>query len=67
MEQQINIEIPNDLDTLQLPEPNLLQFYKDASDRTFWIDFDIDDCLLDIIRQVIEVNKQDKGVPIDAR
>jgi ATP-dependent protease ClpP protease subunit len=56
-------EAPN----LQLPDPTLLQYYSDLSNRTLWISDEIDPSLLGIISHIIRWNKQDEQVPINGR
>lgn len=43
-----------------LPDPDLLTYYKNLEDRVFWIDYEIDDSLTEIIKQIILINKEDK-------
>ena len=52
-----------------LPDPELLTYYRNLEDRVFWIDYDIDDSLTEIIKQIILINKEDSknGVPVDER
>ena len=64
---QVQVEIPPVLENLQLPSPELLQYYKDANDRVIWIDYDIDDTLMNVTKQILEYNKQDKGIPVENR
>lgn len=64
---QVQVEIPPTLENLQLPSPELLQYYKDANDRVIWIDYDIDDTLMNVTKQILEYNKQDKGIPFENR
>lgn len=64
---QVQVEIPPVLENLQLPSPELLQYYKDANDRVIWVDYDIDDTLMNVTKQILEYNKQDKGVPVENR
>lgn len=63
----MGIEIPKYLDNLQLPDPNLLTYYKNLENRTFWIDTEIGDDLLEISKKIIEFNRADKDIPIAQR
>lgn len=56
----INLEIPEDLATLQLPDPSLLMYYKNLENRIIWIDKDIDGSLLNECKQIIRWNMEDK-------
>ena len=49
------VQIPPDVDNLQLPDPNLpdpnlLSFYKEKEERCFWIDEEISSQSLEICR-----------------
>ena len=37
----LDIAIPQNVENLQLPDPSLLQFYKNYSNRILWIDDEI--------------------------
>ena len=62
MADTLEIAIPKDLENLLLPDPTLLQYYVDAQDRHYWIDFDIDETLLSVSRDIINFNRLDKGI-----
>ena len=55
--------IPNNVENLQLPDPSLLNFYKDLENRTYWIDDEINDYSLDLIQYIIRWNIEDKDIP----
>ena len=64
----INKLIGNDVDvTLSLPDPSLLQYYHDLSNRTIWIDEEIDGITLDVVSKIIRWNQDDKDIPIEER
>lgn len=52
---------------MQLPDPDLRDYYRDESDRIFWIDSNIDDNTLDLAKMIIHCNREDKGKPIEDR
>lgn len=54
------IEIPSPIENLQLPSPELLNFYKDVKNRSLWIG-DVDDGLLEYIKLILYWNKEDAG------
>ncbi len=64
---ELEIAIPSGLDDLKLPSPELLTYYKNLQNRTIWIDYDVDMSLMEVIRQIVFFNQQDKGVPIEDR
>lgn len=53
-------EIPES--NLQLPDPSLIQEFKDLRNRVIWIDCEIKDGLLDIVSKIIEWNREDKAI-----
>lgn len=66
--QEFQIEIPQPIENKQLPNPELLQYYRNLiEDRIIWIDFEIDDSLLDVVKQIIQINKDDKNISIEDR
>ena len=52
---------------LQLPDPGLIQVYQDLKNRVIWIDHEIDKDCLDVISKIIQWNREDKSLPVDAR
>lgn len=67
MNNQVEITIPDKLENMQLPSPELLTFYKNLSERVLWLDSTVDDYFLEFSRKIIEWNRQDKGKSIGDR
>lgn len=64
----LDIMIPDEVENLKLPNPELVNYYKDCDNRMIYIDFEIDETLLrDIGRQIIEYNRIDYGAPVEFR
>lgn len=64
----LDIVIPDEVENLKLPNPELVNYYKDCDNRMIYIDFEIDETLLrDVGRQIIEYNRIDYGVPVEFR
>lgn len=61
------IGIPESTATLQLPDPGLRQFYKDEQDRIFWVDTQINEGTLELVKMIMRCNKEDKGIAINER
>lgn len=59
--------LPKDVENLQLPDPNLLNFYKLAENRIFYIDYEIDMGILEVQRDIILINIADKDIPVEER
>lgn len=66
---QVTIPMKNDLANLQLPDIDLLNDWKLAENRIFYIDYEIGVDILDIQRQIIAINLDDNDnrIPIEKR
>lgn len=64
---ELLIKVPQDIENLQLPHPTLLQFYKDLEKRIFWLDAEVDDTLIDLVRYIVYWNQEDKDKPVEDR
>lgn len=62
-----NIIIPKAVENLQLPDPELRNFYIDLDNRTFWLDDEVTPFLLELTRYIIYWNKEDREIPIEQR
>ena len=60
-------EVPESIANLQLPDPELRDYYRDEQNRIFWVDGAIDDNLLDLVKMIMRCNKEDKDVPAEDR
>jgi ATP-dependent Clp protease protease subunit len=63
----ILLGVPESIANLQLPDPQLRDFYVDEQDRVFWVDCQINENLLELVKMIVKCNKEDKGKPIDER
>lgn len=61
------IQIPSEIENVQLPTPELLTFYKDKGHRCLWIDDEINNLSLEICRLIIQWNREDENQPISNR
>ena len=59
-----DISIPKDVENLQLPDPSLLQFYKNYENRIIWID---DEMTLEYSKMIMQWNFEDKQNNIPAK
>ena len=59
--------IPGNLDDVTLPDPDLLNQYIDLTNRTIWINDEINLFTLNVIQYIIYWNRADKDVPKEAR
>lgn len=65
----LDIAIPQDVENMQLPDPSLLQFYKNYENRIIWIDDEITTMTLEYAKMIMQWNFDDKinNVPIEKR
>lgn len=63
----MNIILPKEVSNLQLPDPQLRNFYVDLSNRSFWIDDEINEYLLELIKYIVQWNKEDAKISIAER
>ena len=61
------IQIPKNVENLSLPDPSLVNFYKEIERRTLWIDDVVDLPTLEIERYILNFNKEDAGKPVEER
>ena len=64
--QVLDIVIPAEAD-VKLPSPDLVHYYKDYDERNISIDYDIDDNLFEVTKQIMEYNRKDKDIPVEKR
>lgn len=67
MTSEIALMIPESVENLQLPNPELTTYWKDQNERVFWIEGEINDMLLEYSKQIISINREDKGIPVEDR
>lgn len=61
------VGIPESVANLQLPDPQLRDHFRDEQDRIYWLDSQIDDTTLDLIKFIFRCNKEDEGKPVEER
>lgn len=64
---EILLGVPSSVANMQLPDPDLRDYYRDETDRIFWIDSNVDDNTLDLVKMIIRCNSEDKGKSVDER
>lgn len=67
METPMQLLIPNNLENLQLPSPELLTYYRNLEDRVIWIDYGVDESILEVSKLIMYFNKEDKNIPVEQR
>lgn len=56
----LDIAIPENIENMQLPSPELLIFYKNFEDRILWIDNEINDYSIEYAKYIMQWNRDDK-------
>lgn len=65
--ENVLLSIPESIANLQLPDPNLRDFYVDEQNRIFWVTTEINESLLDLVKMIIKCNKEDKDKTVEQR
>ena len=63
----LTIAIPQNLENLQLPSPELLSYYKDIQSRVLWVEDFIDESLMFTVKQILSWNREDVDIPTEQR
>jgi len=64
---ELMLQIPENLENMKLPAPELLSYYNDLDKRTIWIEHEIDQGVLEIAKKILQWNREDKDIPVDER
>lgn len=62
-EQMLQVEIPKEIANLQLPDPELLDYYRDAKERIIFFDEVVDSDGIFTLKSIIRYNLEDAGLP----
>lgn len=63
----ILLGVPESTANLQLPDPQLRDYYRDEEERIFWLDTEVDADALSLVKMIVRCNKEDKGKLIEER
>ena len=61
------LNIPQNVENLALPDPELLTYYKDLDNRIFWLEDEVNGHTLEISRKILEWNREDEGKELSER
>lgn len=61
------VAIPETVENLQLPNPDLLTYYQDEKDRVLWIEGEINDGLFELSKMILRYNNEDKDISVEER
>lgn len=67
MDELMKIMIPQNLENMQLPSPELLTYYRNLEDRVVWIDYGVDESILEVSKLIMYFNRLDKNIPVEER
>ena len=56
----ITLNIPQPLENMNLPNPELLTYYSDLEKRIIWLEEDVTENTLEFVRKIIEWNREDE-------
>ena len=62
-----SVAIPPQAENLQLPDPSLLNYYKDLERRLFWLVGAVDASLYELVQHIINCNYEDRDLPVEQR
>lgn len=60
MEAGVTVLIPPSVENVKLPAPELITYYQNLEERTFWIDGEVNDDLLELVKLILQWNREDK-------
>ena len=63
----LDILLPENLETMKLPAPEMVNYWRLAENRIFYVDFEIDMSILEIQKSIININIADKDVEPEKR
>ncbi len=61
------VGVPEPIANMQLPDPDLRDHYRDEEERILWLDSNVDDTTLYLVKMIIRYNMIDKDVAIEDR
>lgn len=65
--ENVLLSIPQSVANMQLPDPDLRDYYLDEQNRIYWVDTQIDDSTLGLVKFIIRCNKEDVGKSVEER
>ena len=58
----LDIALPQNLENMTLPSPEMVNYWRLADERIFYIDYEIDEGVLEIQRAIIAINIADRDI-----
>ena len=63
----VSLLIPKAVENIQLPDPELRNFYIDLEHRSFWLNEEVTPYLLELIKYIVRWNLEDMLIPQEER
>lgn len=63
----LGVLLPQNLENMSLPSPELVNYWRLAEERIFYIDYEIDETVNEIQKAIVAINMADKNVDIKDR
>lgn len=63
----LDIALPQNLENMTLPSPEMVNYWRLAENRIFYVDYEIDISILELQKAIININIADKDIPIENR
>lgn len=67
MGEVVTIALPKSVSNLQLPDPDVVDYWRLEEDRIFYLDREIDESTLSIQKNILYYNYVDRGISVDKR
>lgn len=67
LQTDVLLGIPEYTANMQLPDPSLRDYYLDEENRVYWLDTQVEDSTLDLIKFILRCNKEDNGKSTEER
>lgn len=69
MSEVLAFSIPKDVENMQLPNPALRDYYQDEQRRVFWLEDEVGDDTLELVKVIMRLNHEDAraSIPVENR
>lgn len=65
--EELLVNLPQNIENMQLPAPELVNYWRLAEKRMFYIDYEINEGVLEIQKSIININIEDKDIESSER
>lgn len=60
--EELLVNVPQNIENMQLPAPELVNYWRLAENRIFYIDYEINENVLEIQKAIININIEDRDI-----